>query len=150
VSFQIALQKNLSAPNVVDKNIIDVAYATGVLKDRANILDPVIVIESALTDDIIKRTNYAYIAEFGRWYYVTTITSVLNGLWEISMHVDVLYTYKDQIREQQGIVARQQNDVQMLLDDGWFMCYQNAIVQHIPLSAASPFGSQEFVLVAAG
>ena len=150
MSFTISLQKNLSAPNVLMKNIVDVAYATGSLKESTSIIDPVIIIDSELSSDIISNINYAYIEEFGRWYYITNITSVINGLWEISMHVDVLYTYKDQIREQSGIVARQENDAQMLLDDGWFMCYQNAIVQHHLLSVANPFGAQEFVLVAAG
>ena len=155
MSFQISLQKNTSPPNKVDKEPTDVAYATGVLKDGASILDPVILIDSSLSSDIISNINYAYIAEFGRYYYITNIMSVTNQLWEIHMHVDVLMTYKTQIRNQSAIICRQEKKYNMLLDDGWFSCFQDPIVKRIRFTDSGgnptqPFEAQEYVLVVAG
>ena len=144
------LQYNASSPNVVNKSLTDVALATGVIKENTSIIDPVVLIDSTLASDILSKVNYAHIEAFNRWYYVTDITSVSDHLWEISMHVDVLYTYKDKIKEQRAVVSRQENQFNMLLDDGWFSCYQDPYIFHRKFSLPSPFTAEEFVLVVAG
>lgn len=66
------------------------------------------------------------------------------------MHVDVLTTYADGIKTQTAIVSRQKEKRNMMLDDGWFMAYQNPIIQQKYFSNATPFETQEFVLIVAG
>lgn len=144
------LQYNASSPNVVNKSITDVLLATGVLKDKTSILDPIVLIDSVFSSDILSKVNYAHIEIFNRWYYVTNITAVSDHLWEISMHVDVLMTYKDKIKEQKAVVSRQENQFNMMLDDGWFSCYQDPYIFHRKFSLPSPFTAEEFVLVVAG
>ena len=64
------------------------------LKDPTSIVNPTIVIET--TGNAFPDYNYAYIATFGRYYFISDIVS--NGLlWEISMRTDVLATYKTDI-----------------------------------------------------
>lgn len=150
MSFQIMLQRNNSSPNYLNKDIVDVALATGVLKSPTSITDPVFLIDSSLSSDIIKNANYLYCETFGRYYYITNIISTTDVLWEIHCHVDVLMSFKNQILTQNAIVSRQENKFNMMLDDGWFMAYQDPLIQTKYLSAASPFENQEFVLVVAG
>lgn len=150
MSFVIKLQENTSPSNKVTKSITDIATATGSLREGTNILQPTILVESQLDSDIIGRVNYAYIEIWHRYYYVTNITLDITGLWLISMHVDVLMSYADGIKAQNCIVARQERRYNMYLDDGWFMAYQNPIIQTAYFSAAAPFENQSFILVVAG
>lgn len=144
------LQRNTSPSNKVDKSITNIVTVTGVLRSGASVIDPVILIETQTPATVISSANYAYISAFSRYYYITNVKSDANGLWIVSMHVDVLMTYKDQIRAQSGIVARQEYVYNMYLDDGWFLSYQNPIIQTRLLSAAAPFEAEEYVLVIAG
>lgn len=150
MSFAIKLQKNTSPMNKVGKTITDVATATGTLREGTSILDPVVRIDSALSSNMISDVNYAYIEEFGRYYYITNIEIDNNRLWNIHMHVDVLETYKSEIKEQNAVVSRQQNNYNLMLDDGWFMTYQDPKVQTLTFSNPTPFEAQEFILVIAG
>lgn len=150
MSFNIVLSTNSSPVNRIDKTLTTVITATGTLRDGASILNPEVEIETALTESMVGAINYAYIEAFGRYYYVTDINTETNGLWIVSMHVDVLMTYKTEIRAQNAVVARQEETFNMYLDDGWFMSYQNPIIQTKYFSNPTPFERQEFVLVIAG
>ena len=150
MSFSIVFSTNARPFNRIDEELTTVITATGTLRDGASILNPEIEIESALTESIVGNINYAYIEVFGRYYFVTDIKTEINGLWVVSMHVDVLMTYKDAIRGQNAVVARQEEQYNMYLDDGWFMAYQNPYVQTKVFSNPTPFETQEFVLVIAG
>lgn len=150
MSFNIILYSNASPVNAVDKDIAVVSTVTGVLRTGASVTDPSITLDINVPANVVSRANYAYISEFSRYYYITGIVSGANGLWDINMHVDVLMTYKDQIREQSAIVARQRQIYNMYLDDGWFMAYQNPMIQTKYFSEPSPFEHEEYVLVIAG
>lgn len=150
MSFSVILQKNTSPSNKVDKSITNIATATGNLRSGCSILEPTILIESALESDILSYVNYAYIAEFNRYYFVTDITLDVTGLWLFDMHVDVLMSYSAEIKSQNCIVARQERRYNMYLDDGWFMAYQNPIVNTPYFSVADPFEDVNYILVIAG
>lgn len=150
MSFPIVFSSNSSPTIKVDKDLTEVVTVTGTLRGTTSILDPVVAVESSLTADIVSRINYAYIEQFNRYYYVTDITSEVTGLWVISMHVDVLMTYKAGIRAQNAVVSRQSGQYNLMLDDGWFMAYQNPRHQLKLFSNESPFETQEFCLVVAG
>lgn len=150
MSFNIVLYKNSSPTNKVSKELTSIDTIAGALRDGTSIIDPTILIEPTVQASIISSANYAYIADFGRYYYITQPASYVNGLWMVTMHVDVLQTYANQIRSQNAIVARQEFVYNMYLDDGWFMAYQNPIVQTKYLSNATPFETEEYVLVLAG
>lgn len=162
MSFTIELGKTTSAMNVVDKDFALLNNPQGVLRKGSSIIDPVVIVQCDNNADWRKATNYAHIEEFGRWYYVTDIVAVYgvlnretqypepHQLWEFHMHVDVLKTYANVIREQTAIVARQEEKYNLMLDDGVFMSYQNPMIQTRTFSVDKPFDHQEFVLVVAG
>lgn len=149
MSFPIVLCKNSSPMKKVDKALTVIQTVNGVLREGTSVVDPVILIESAPAN-VVANANYARIETFGRYYYITDIKSGPNGLWIISMHVDVLMSYKTAIRAQNAIIARQENEYNMYLDDGWFMAYQNPNIEVHYFSEAHPFDHEELVLVLAG
>ena len=115
----IKFYKNLSEKNHLDKDITQMGTdVTGTLREECSVIDPVIKIESFTSFDFTQ-CNYAYITEFGRYYFINNI--VLKGnLYEVHMHVDVLSTYKDVIRANSAVVARQQYKYNLYLQDGNF------------------------------
>lgn len=87
---------------------------SGVLKEQSSIIDPVVLIRA---DTTIMEYNYAEIDTFKRKYFVTDIKNVRNDLWEISLHVDVLYSYKDTLLQNDYFVERNQYDFNGELPD---------------------------------
>ena len=62
------------------------------LKGGSDLIDPVFLLNMASTP------AYSMLQFEGRYYFITGIKSVREGLWEISAHVDVLATYKSNIQ----------------------------------------------------
>lgn len=152
MSFPIQFYKNSSPVNKVDKDLTLVTQATGVLRESASILQPVITIETTYNSGaaLLVQSNYAYIEAFGRYYFITDVSAGINGLYEVSMDVDVLMTYSAQIKNQEAVIARQAFKRNMYLDDGWFMAYQKPKFKQLYFSNPTPFESQEYVLIIAG
>lgn len=117
----ITFYENYSEKNHLDKNIDTVGTITGTLREDCSIIDPVIKIESFSGLDI-SSCNYAYISEFGRYYFIRNIKCV-GKLFEVQMHVDVLSTYKSVIRSNSAVVSRQENNWNLYLQDGNFKTY---------------------------
>lgn len=151
MSFNIHFTQTSSAVNVVDKQFslggVDIE---GTLRNGSSLIDPVLIIEANAPGFHSNGYNYCYVEEFGRYYFITDIVSINYSLWEIHCHVDVLMSYKEQIKEQTAIVARQEAKYNLMLDDGIFMSYQNPKIQTKYFSVEGPFEQQEFVLVVAG
>ena len=113
----IKLYENLSEKNHLDKDITQVGSdVSGTLRADCSIIRPVIQVERSID---LTKVNYAYITEFGRYYFIDNI--ILKGkTYELHMHVDVLSTYKDSIRSNTAIVSRQQYKYNIYLQDGQF------------------------------
>ena len=79
-----------------------------IIKTQSGILNPTIELDLGLANSPANY-NYAYIPEFGRYYF---ITEWLFGerLWNASLSVDVLATYKTQIGAAYLYVLRAAND----------------------------------------
>lgn len=101
----------------------------GTLKQETDLLNPTIIIDTRGTGiQAITDVNYIYIEYFKRYYFVTTIRSIRTDLWEVSAHVDVLMSYADKIKQNKAIIARQENNYNMYLDDGQFLVYADMLV----------------------
>ena len=146
MSFDIVLMRNNSEKNRLTKETEVIMTVSGVLREKTSIIDPVIKIECD-TSAIIG-CNYLSIPFFGRKYFVNDIRSIRNKLVEFSCHVDVLSTYADSIRENTGIIKRQENEWNLYLNDGTLKVYQNPNV--LTRAFPSGFTTQEFVLAVAG
>lgn len=103
MAFTISLYKTTSENNRVVKALSAVKEMSGELRNKTSVLNPSIRIESA---ENISGYNYCYIPEFGRYYYITDITSVRTNIWEVSMRCDVLMSYSAQIKALKPIIER--------------------------------------------
>lgn len=146
MSFNIQLMVNSSPPHQLDKELSTVLSVNGTLKEDTSIIDPVIKIQCNLAS--ITRCNYMSIPQFNRYYFITNIKSITDDIAEISAHVDVLNTYKSEIRMNTGIIRRQENNWNLYLNDGTFKTYQNPMV--LTKTFPSGFTTKEFILAVAG
>lgn len=150
MSFTIKLQRMTTQRNRINKagHITDIREIEGTLRDASSIMNPVIQFRINDVGDL-KRCNYMYISEWGRYYFVDDITSFRNNIIQISAHVDVLYTYKDQILDNTGLIHRSGNSYSLYLDDSQFKTYN---CPHI-LTKNFPSGfpkDNEFLLAVSG
>lgn len=147
MSFDIVFYYNTSEVNAVSKHINQTGIArNGVLREESSVIDPVVIVDAPA--NVVINSNYAQIAQFNRHYFITNVESVNNGLWRVSMHVDVLYTYRNQIRNNSAIIERNENDYDLKLNDGLFKTQQNPRIAQIPFT--SGFNQFDFVLAIAG
>ena len=78
---------------------------TGTLKEPCSVLHPVFQIKRGAIDAVPDPYNYAYIAVFGRYYFVTDVTWN-NPFWEYRLEVDVLASYAGDIGDSSHYVLR--------------------------------------------
>lgn len=132
--FNIYLYINSAENNRVDKTsyIEQIGTYTGSLKNDTSIINPEIIIDSRYLSNIIDdnnnnviyrhnssyinvtflsqysfiKANYAYIPEFERYYFITDIVNISNDLWQFSMEIDVLMTYRVQLMDLKCFVSR--------------------------------------------
>lgn len=143
----IKLFVNASEKNKLDKALTLALETTGTLKEDTSLIDPVIKLTGKTFSEMAS-INYMQIVELGRYYFINDVISINNDIVEVHAHVDVLTTYKDQIRAQNAIIARQEKKWNLYLNDGVFKTYQNP---HIVTKAfPSGFTEQHFIFSVAG
>lgn len=111
-------------PNVVNKTLGTPLTLTGFLREATSIMEPVISIEA----ETLVGKNYAHISEFGRYYFITDIISEVNGLWRVSMKVDVLMSFKDEFLLQPAIVGRNEERFNHYIPDGQVVTRADPII----------------------
>ena len=103
--MNITLCVNNSEKNKLSKSLSNMNVFSGTLKDETSITTPVITMAIENPTGF----NYAYIPEFGRYYFIRDMVSIRTGLWRISMQVDVLQSFKNEIRRCSVILSDTEN-----------------------------------------
>ena len=147
MAFTISLFKTASENNRVVKTLTDEKQLSGELRNQTSVLNPSIRIESA---DNISTYNYAYIPEFGRYYYITDIVSVRTNCWTVSLRCDVLMSYKDEIQGLNVILNNTQETglSNYLASPNWVNLVKTKTDIKVFPSGLSEQG--EFILITAG
>lgn len=143
----IDLYINSSENNRVSKVLSGKFELTGTLRGETNVINPEILIEHTNPTGY----NYAYIPEFNRYYFINEFTSVRNGLWRVRLTVDVLETYKKQIKQMPAIIDKQQNkgNSNLYLNDGSYVIDSRSYNTILNFSGGFNNGG-EFILITAG
>ena len=103
----VKLYKNTSEANRIGKTLTSENEFTGCrLKDATSVMNP----EILLTTENPTGYNYMYIPQFDRYYFITDMVSVRNGLWSITGTVDVLESFKSDIKALHVILSDSQKD----------------------------------------
>lgn len=98
--MDIILYKTDSERERVTKTLTDGLTLSGALRGESSVIKPSFTIEHENPSGF----NYCFIDSFGRYYYITDITSVRTGLWRIDCSVDVLMSFKTEILNLEAIV----------------------------------------------
>lgn len=146
----LALYENKSDEIVLDKNITTLATYNGYMKNESSILNPIIRIEGAFNIGNLVNANYMYLPDYRRYYYVTDIVQIRANLVEITGRVDVLMSFKDEIRLCSGIVRKNANEYNVYLDDGSLKVYQNKLIITKEFPSGFPIENDRYILVTAG
>lgn len=111
----VKLYKTLSEDNKVDKELTLVKEIGINLLIRSNVTS----FDFSLSGEI-QDINYMYIPDFGKYYFLKSPTIERNGYTSFRAEEDVLMTYREQIRQETGIVLRQENEGNLYITDSNF------------------------------
>ena len=119
--MNLTLYYNSSERKVIGKSLQSVGSVTGILKGDASIMNPVFILES--NNNYLSGVNYLYWQEGGRYYYIDDIQMLTGGRMAFYCSVDVLQTFKNEIKAQTAIVDKQEsrNETNLYLNDGSFV-----------------------------
>ena len=130
--------------NTMGKTLTDETEFNIKLKGNTSITQPVVVLHS---NNIIL-FNYAYIPEFNRYYFVDKIELFPNGIYNITLNVDVLESFKNDIKNSYGMISKQTN-INNYYNDG----YESEIKKEVDLYRSNitfNLDTKEKVLVTIG
>ena len=100
--------------DVVDKDLSFVGMISGYFRNQINLMNPIITIQGYPNI----RFNYVYSTALQRFYYVESVEYSTKHMTTLSLHEDVLMSYRNLIRLQTAFILRQENDYNLdLVDD---------------------------------
>lgn len=100
----ITLFNVTDSPDTVNKTIENGLDITVRLKSDFNIINPDVIL---LVDGFdVRNYNYLSIPEFGRFYFVDSITNINNRMYRLTCSCDVLQTYGAEIMAATGVYQR--------------------------------------------
>ena len=102
---EIILYKTDSRNNVLAKGLANELKLNGSLRENTVITAPVITVEISGAFDY----NYAYIADFGRYYFISKIEIQRDKLFRLELRVDVLMSNSTAILGSNATVLYSQN-----------------------------------------
>ena len=78
--------------------------------------------------------NYAYIEEFGRYYYASDINIVRSNLFSVSLICDVLMSFKDNILALDAFIDRNEFEYNpLIVDDAIPLELNKTIIEYVPV-----------------
>lgn len=83
---------NASARNMINKTLEQLDTIEMAFLSQEDILSPRITVKN-----LNPNANYIYLDTLGRYYFINTWSVKNNGLYILDLHIDVLYTYRDEI-----------------------------------------------------
>jgi hypothetical protein len=104
---------------VIGKSLRNLGNVTGILKGDASITSPAFIL--ATNNNYLSGTNYLYWQETGRYYYIDDIELITGGRMVFYCSVDVLESFKTQIKAQTAIVDKQESLSNLYFNDGSFV-----------------------------
>lgn len=141
--FKFAKRKN----STLRPDITQPGYYEGDIKEDFNPVSFEMVFDFGNGNSSVPDYNYAYIQDFGRYYYITEWLFI-SGLWRAAMTVDVLATYKTEIlASRQYITRAAQGSVAPGIIDTAYPTNGGTIVLESKLTTTEFWGSEYGVVV---
>lgn len=140
MSFTCNLYQTKSEKSALDKVMeLGGISLSGTLINNSNVINPSILCQVSAAS--VSEYNYMELPSFNRKYFITEVTALTADTCMVSGHVDVLSTYKDGIRAQTALIARQENKYNLYLDDSLFKVDSRTIIQTLIFEKGGYFTS---------
>lgn len=143
-STSVTFYNNSSDNNVLNKSISSTTSATVVFKEDVDLIEPVLILQN---NSYIQASNYMQM--LGRYYYITSIECMPGNLLKVKASVDVLMSYRDQIKANSAIITRNANNVNTYIPDSKMKITSYTTVNTIQASAGFS-NSLKYYLLAIG
>lgn len=104
--MKVYLYYNVSENNKLEKRIDELEVIDIAFKGNDSVTNPVIKFK---VSDTVKIANYMWIEDYKRYYFITDKRPLTGGMWAVTGHVDVLMTWRVNIRQLSGIVKESAN-----------------------------------------
>jgi len=145
--MNLTLYYNSSERKVIGKSLQNLGTVTGILKGDTAITSPVFILQS--DNDYLSGVNYLYWQETGRYYYIDNIELMTGGRMAFYCSVDVLESFKTQIKAQTAIVDKQESLSNLYFNDGSFV--RDSREFYTVKSFSNGFNDNgEYILITAG
>lgn len=141
--MNIEFYQNKSDDRVVSKSLDSISTLSACeIKEDCSIINPVFLVSGSVSS--FADVNYCYVPDFLRYYYITDIKTAGNGMTEISCRVDVLMSFSAAFLERDAIVARNQGEFNLMLDDSEFRLYADPHI--ITRAFSSGFSDPTYII----
>lgn len=157
--MKLILYNNHSENNKLNKTIVKIVELDGYLRETSSLINPQIMVEfhpdqfgyvkddnqiyvmyngvkitwDSFINNYVLSANYVHIPDFNRYYFINDITSVRQNLWRLSLHVDVLMSYKKEIINTKAFVMRNEFEYDPLVkDDEVSYYYDKDVIEYVP------------------
>lgn len=114
-----------SSNNVINKVLENEHEFDIKFKDKTDIVNPVVILSSKT----LILSNYAYIPDFNRYYFVDKIELFPNSIYHITLRCDVLESFKDEILASSGFINQQTKNVNKYYNSN----YQSEVRKEVDL-----------------
>ena len=144
--MEVILYKNSSENNVIGKSLVQIKSVECNLKNDVSVVNPTFVL--SYTDSILD-SNYCFIPKFNRYYFIDEIIPITGDRSIIKCRVDVLESFKDDIKSLTAIINKQETIADKFIDDGSWIVENKDFLQSYNFS--NGFNDNgEFILITAG
>ena len=138
--MQLKLYKSLDEKNRIRKTLTGELILNGALRDKSSVIKPTILIQTDPLD-----YNYAYVPEFGRYYFINNVVAMRNKAFIIDLKCDVLMSYADEIYNLRALIDREETQSQQYVT-GDFVLDARHDTEKIAFN--NPFTEKNYILVA--
>lgn len=148
MAYSIKLYQTASDKRTVNKTLASVMDSTAEIWGDCDLLSPSLLL------NVHPGVNFNYLqvldAPFnGRYYYIDNITLMQNGIRRVTCSIDVLMSYKSDIKKETAVIERQEFDANTYLpdSDAKLLAYEDVVTKKF----SSGFAPQNsIILVVAG
>lgn len=138
--MQLKLYKSLDEKNRIRKTLTGELILNGALRDKSSVIKPTILIQTDPLD-----YNYAYIPEFGRYYFINNVVAMRNKSFIIDLKCDVLMSYADDIYRLRALIDREETQSQQYVTDDFVIDARHNTEK---IAFTNPFTEKNYILVA--
>ena len=146
--MEISFYNNVSEKEKIGKTLKNKTTLTGFLKQVTSVINPVITVEMKNPSQY----NYVHIPQFHRYYFISDMVNVRNNLWEIHMKVDVLESFKTQIKANKAIVEKSEQTASSneYFNDGTTFYHDSREYNEIAMFQRGFDTAPSYILITAG